>query len=82
MRAGIPSEELTTQNLQEAAAQVLGQTVNAYVALPETQRQVNEIWDRYHAFLILGLSTPQNLDQLTLEEMDQLWDEAKAAERA
>ena len=24
----------------------------------------------------------QNLDQLTLEEMDQLWDEAKAAERA
>ncbi|MDQ3776905.1 MAG: hypothetical protein M3461_22425 [Pseudomonadota bacterium] len=61
----IPPEQVSTQHLQAAAGKVLGQPVKAFYSARESQQLLHEIWDRYYAFLILGLSTPQNLEQLT-----------------
>ena len=54
-------------------------SVNAEEALQSTNRK---FMSRFEAMEAYVHERGQNLDQLTLEEMDQLWDEAKAAERA
>ncbi|HUP62866.1 MAG TPA: nucleoside triphosphate pyrophosphohydrolase [Thermoanaerobaculia bacterium] len=53
--------------------------VNAEEALQSTNRK---FMSRFEAMESRVHARGQNLDQLTLEEMDKLWDEAKAAERA
>jgi len=53
--------------------------VNPEEALQSTNRK---FMSRFEAMEAYVRERGQNLDQLTLEEMDQLWDEAKAAERA
>jgi len=58
-------DQISTNHLDTAAAGPLGQPVASYMASPEAKKQLAEIWDRYYAFLILSLSTPQNLEQLT-----------------
>ena len=50
--------------------------VNAEEALQSTNRKF------MRRFESMESRAERNLDQLTLEEMDQLWDEAKAAERS
>ena len=52
--------------------------VNPEEALQSTNRKFTR---RYEAMETAVRATDRNLDQLTLEEMDRLWDEAKAAER-
>lgn len=54
-------------------------SVNAEEALQSTNRK---FMSRFEAMESRVHERGQNLDQLTLEEMDALWDEAKAAERA
>jgi MazG family protein len=54
-------------------------SVNPEEALQSTNRK---FMSRFEAMEAYVHERGQNLDQLTLEEMDQLWDEAKAAERA
>jgi MazG family protein len=49
--------------------------VNAEEALQSTNRKFMRRFEAMEA------TADRNLDQLTLEEMDKLWDEAKAAER-
>jgi MazG family protein len=53
--------------------------VNAEEALQSTNRK---FMSRFESMESAVHGRGQNLDQLTLEEMDALWDEAKAAERA
>ncbi|HEX8619158.1 MAG TPA: nucleoside triphosphate pyrophosphohydrolase [Thermoanaerobaculia bacterium] len=53
--------------------------VNAEEALQSTNRK---FMSRFQAMESRVRERGQNLDQLELEEMDKLWDEAKAAERA
>jgi MazG family protein len=53
--------------------------VNAEEALQSTNRKFTR---RFEAMESRVRATDRNLDQLTLEELDALWDEAKAAERA
>jgi len=53
--------------------------VNAEEALQSTNRKFIR---RFETVESRAAARGQNLDQLTLEEMDALWDEAKAAERA
>ena len=53
--------------------------VNPEEALQSTNRK---FMSRFEAMEAYVREHGRNLDQLTLEEMDQLWDEAKAAERA
>jgi MazG family protein len=53
--------------------------VNAEEALQSANRKFTR---RFEAMESKVRDDGQNLDQLTLEEMDVLWDEAKAAERA
>ncbi|HVR39175.1 MAG TPA: nucleoside triphosphate pyrophosphohydrolase [Thermoanaerobaculia bacterium] len=53
--------------------------VNAEEALQSTNRKFQR---RFESMESRVHERGQNLDQLTLEEMDGLWDEAKAAERA
>ena len=53
--------------------------VNPEEALQSTNRK---FMSRFEAMESQVRERGQNLDQLTLEEMDKLWDEAKAAERA
>jgi XTP/dITP diphosphohydrolase len=53
--------------------------VNAEEALQSTNRK---FMSRFESMESHVHERGQNLDQLTLEEMDRLWDEAKAAERA
>jgi nucleoside triphosphate diphosphatase len=53
--------------------------VNPEEALQSTNRK---FMSRFEAMEAYVREHGQNLDQLTLEEMDQLWDDAKAAERA
>ncbi|HEX7150572.1 MAG TPA: nucleoside triphosphate pyrophosphohydrolase [Thermoanaerobaculia bacterium] len=53
--------------------------VNAEEALQSTNRKFTR---RFGSMESHVRGTGQNLDQLTLEEMDHLWDEAKNAERA
>lgn len=53
--------------------------VNAEEALQATNRKFSR---RFESMESRVNERGQNLDQLTLEEMDQLWDEAKAAERS
>lgn len=53
--------------------------VNAEEALQSTNRKFMR---RFEAMEARVHERGQNLDQLTLEEMDRLWDDAKAAERA
>lgn len=52
--------------------------VNAEEALQSTNRKFIR---RFEAMESAVRNSGRNLDQLTLEEMDQLWDEAKIAER-
>ena len=52
--------------------------VNPEEALQATNRKFMR---RFEAMESAVRATDRNLDQLTLQEMDQLWDEAKAAER-
>jgi MazG family protein len=53
--------------------------VNAEEALQSTNRKFTR---RFETMESRVRATDRNLDQLTLEELDTLWDEAKAAERA
>jgi MazG family protein len=53
--------------------------VNPEEALQSTNRK---FMSRFESMEASVHGRGQNLDQLTLEEMDKLWDEAKAAERA
>lgn len=53
--------------------------VNPEEALQSTNRK---FMSRFESMESSVHSRGQNLDQLSLEEMDQLWDEAKAAERS
>ncbi|HEX2122543.1 MAG TPA: nucleoside triphosphate pyrophosphohydrolase [Thermoanaerobaculia bacterium] len=53
--------------------------VNAEEALQSTNRK---FMSRFESMESRVHESGQNLDQLTLEEMDRLWDEAKAEERA
>ncbi|HWW61845.1 MAG TPA: MazG family protein, partial [Thermoanaerobaculia bacterium] len=53
--------------------------VNAEEALQSTNRKFQR---RFESMESRVHERGQNLDQLSLEEMDGLWDEAKAAERA
>jgi len=52
--------------------------VNAEEALQSTNRKFRRRFESMEASV---RASGQNLDQLTLEQMDELWDEAKAAER-
>src|SRR5258707_3201579 len=52
--------------------------LNAEEALPSTNRKFAR---RFESMESRVRETGRNVDQLTLEEMDALWDEAKAAER-
>src|SRR5205085_2598412 len=52
--------------------------VNAEEALQSTNRKFRRRFESMEASVREG---GRNLDQLTLEQMDQLWDDAKAAER-
>src|SRR5438874_1475916 len=52
--------------------------VNAEEALQSTNRKFSR---RFESMESRVRETGRNVDQLTLEEMDALWDEAKAAER-
>jgi len=53
--------------------------VNAEEALQSTNRKFTR---RFETMESRVRATDRNLDQLTLQELDALWDEAKAAERA
>lgn len=53
--------------------------VNAEEALQSTNRKFTR---RFESMESAVRATGRNLDQLTLEELDALWDEAKVAERA
>ena len=53
--------------------------VNPEEALQSTNRKFMR---RFESMESRVRERDQNLDQLELEEMDRLWDEAKAAERA
>jgi uncharacterized protein YabN with tetrapyrrole methylase and pyrophosphatase domain len=52
--------------------------INAEDALQSTNRKFTRRFESMESNVHAG---GRNLDQLTLEEMDTLWDEAKAAER-
>jgi uncharacterized protein YabN with tetrapyrrole methylase and pyrophosphatase domain len=52
--------------------------VNAEEALQSTNRKFTR---RFESMESRVRETGRNVDQLTLEEMDALWDETKAAER-
>ncbi|MBT2134508.1 hypothetical protein KK137_09200 [Croceibacterium sp. LX-88] len=61
----LPATKITTQNLREKIESALGLPLEDFLGAPDTQRQLDELWDRYYAFVLLGLSTPQNLEHLT-----------------
>lgn len=61
----IPPESVSMERLLATTEKALHQSAKAFVAATENRKQLDEIWDRYYAFLVLGLRTPQNLERLT-----------------
>jgi len=58
-------DEISTVRLQSEVRTVIGSDPMDFLDLDESRKQLNGIWDRYYAFLILGLFEPQNLEELT-----------------
>lgn len=52
-------------NLALAIVETLGKQVPAWLETDEAQDTLNNLWDRYYAFLMLSRTEPVNLDQLT-----------------
>jgi hypothetical protein len=61
----IAPDKVSTDRLQSEVKAVLGQDASAFVDLDDSKKQLARIWDRYYAFLLLGLAEPQNLEGLT-----------------
>lgn len=61
----LPASQISTAHLQGAVENALDQSSKDYLETNDARKQLAGIWDRYYAFLLLGLTEPQNLEVLT-----------------
>ncbi|MEO8353845.1 MAG: hypothetical protein ABI680_19125, partial [Chthoniobacteraceae bacterium] len=61
----VPPAEVSADRLRSAVEAVLRQNAKDFLDLDESKAQLGRIWNRYYAFLILGFTEPQNLEELT-----------------